>query len=232
MLAMMYVRQSKKSTRVTPLTSEQHSEYDAWLRDMFSLLGFVCHDMGARSGSPRVEKYDALLALELIQYEHDLGVGKFRHLLELNDDVPELQVFQQLVLTFGMVSDVGDDSKQTKLLDRYMMFGHRTFQEFLTARALIPDNDRAPSPLRSPAHLESVPSIEHFDWQSGSVLANQWFDQVFFYLYYTVLCTHNEQSLGDIVCCFEDGHRLVIWQNLYQYVRCWLGSHLDCERFR
>ena len=213
MLAMMYVRQSKKSMRVTPLTSEQHNEYDAWLRDMFSLLGFVCHDMGARSGSPRVEKYDALLALELIHYEQDLGVGKFRDLLELTDDVPELQVFQQLVLTFGMVSDVGDDSKQTKLLDRYMMFGHRTFQEFLTARALIPDKHRAPSP--SPAHLESVPSIQHFDWQSGAVLANQWFEQVFVYLYYIVLRTYNKQTLGDIVCCFEDGNRLVVSQNFW-----------------
>jgi hypothetical protein len=174
MLAMMYARQSSKP-ETRRLTDDQHRLRDLWLRDMFSLLGFVCHDLGSLSGSPRVEKYDALLMMELIRHERGLGLNQVQALLDVPGDIPELQVFHQLTLSFGMVSDVGDDDAGKRLLDRYMIFGHRTFQEFLTARALV---SQARVDDLSPARLDLVPMIAKFDWKSGRVLANQWFEQV------------------------------------------------------
>ena len=159
-----------------------------WLFDLYALLGFVCHYVGGAAGSALVRKFDVALLFEtfrvkgqLLAPEHEALIRRVR-LHRLTDDdtkVTEITLVSWLIETLGTVSA----SPGEQVLVERIVFGHRTFQEFLAARALVRCLEKAESDDKS-AHplLDQIVVLSGFDWQGGATVANQWWDQVLMFV--------------------------------------------------
>ena len=170
-----------------------------WCYDMSSLLGFVCHFVGSKRGVAVVQQYDIALLFELFNRENVLfgdeerlyfeklgrdghGVGgdarEASTALGIDglaaSDIVEVQAVSWLIDTLGFVSA----SVEENVLERRVVFSHRTFQEFLAARALLRCDEMLAGVETNFPRLGSIGVLNNFGWKRGRILADPWWEQV------------------------------------------------------
>ena len=190
-LQMLLERTLEKDIGVFPdwaLSSDKvmRDEFRIWLLDVLALVGTLFHMTGDRvdRGNAAVRKFDIALQLEML-WARD-GVG------ELPNGMPDswMSELDQLYVkasgassavqyegvlmwlvssVFGLVSTLAPPNGRGSL-DARLLFGHRSFQEFLTTRALMTHKRR-----------ETLVVLREHSWASSEIVSNQWWDNVWLF---------------------------------------------------
>lgn len=206
------------------------NEFVSWMLDFLSLIGVVMHMLGDGDGSDSgggaaVSKFRIAVTLELLMasnkdalrppsaptswldelaahYEASRQVAGAATTTTRCAGPLEGAMMWLLAAVFGLVSTLPPAQGRSSL-DGLLMFGHRSFQEFLSARALM--RHRYGGELLLLGVDRPLALLAEHDWASPAVVANQWWDHVWLF----VACDVGMAKTFDLM--MGGGERVAQW---------------------